>query len=50
VVRRAVRLYRSGVDFADALVAESNLDHACRSTYTFDRSPAKKLSNMELLR
>lgn len=50
VVRRAVRLYRSGADFADALVAESNLDHLCHATHTFDRGAAKKLPSMELLR
>jgi predicted nucleic-acid-binding protein len=49
VIRRAARLYRSGAGFADALVAESNVDHSCRATLTFDRAAAKKLPNMELI-
>lgn len=50
VVRRAVRLYRGGADFADALVAQSNLASVCRTTLTFDRNAAKTLQGMQLLK
>ncbi len=45
---RALDAYRSGADFADALIALGNEHAGCDYTATFDRS-ASKLKQMRLL-
>jgi predicted nucleic-acid-binding protein len=42
IVRSALQHYeRSGIDFADALMAKVNCAHGCEATATFDRKAAK---------
>lgn len=41
LVRRAVGQARTGVDFADALVAELGAAAGCTTTFTFDRRAAR---------
>lgn len=49
VVRALERAAVPQVDFADALIAEHNLQLGCSRTMTFDRSAAKYIPSMELL-
>ena len=49
VVRALERSNFAGVDFADALIAEHNLEAGCAHTVTFDRRAAKFIPSMELL-
>ena len=37
----ALRIYRAGGDFADALIGRSNQLHGCDATGTFDRQAAR---------
>ncbi len=37
------------VDFADALIAEQNLEMGCSHTVPFDRCAARPIPSMELL-
>ena len=39
-VWQAIRLYRSGGDFADALLVRTNAERGCTETVTFDRKAA----------
>ncbi|NGN42319.1 type II toxin-antitoxin system VapC family toxin [Mesorhizobium sp. CGMCC 1.15528] len=49
VVRALERSNFAGVDFADALIAEHNLESGCTHTVTFDQRAAKAIPSMELL-
>ncbi|AWC21912.1 MULTISPECIES: PIN domain-containing protein [Aminobacter] len=49
VVRALERAAAPQVDFADALIAEHNLQLGCSHTVTFDLSAAKSIPSMELL-
>lgn len=49
VVRALERASRSSVDFADALIAEHNLEQGCSHTVTFDQTAARAIPSMELL-
>ncbi len=44
-LRQAVAAYRSGADFADAVIGLSNVVQGCRTTVTFDVRAAKQLAN-----
>jgi len=41
-VQLAIRQFRNGADFADALIGIANLRLGCRDTVTFDRGAAKR--------
>lgn len=45
----ALRGYRKGADFADALVASSNIAFGCAETVSFDRSAARLIEGFETL-
>lgn len=49
VVEAATNLFARGVDFADALFAESNAAKGCVTTCAFDKAAAKRLANMTSL-
>lgn len=49
VVRALERTNFAKVDFADALIAEHNLQLGCSHTVTFDQHAAKTIPSMELL-
>ncbi|MGF7006427.1 PIN domain-containing protein [Aminobacter sp. BE322] len=49
IVRALERANAPQVDFADALIAEHNLQLGCSRTVTFDQSAAKSIPSMELL-
>ena len=49
VVRALEAAEKSQADFADAIIAERNLEHGCSHTVTFDREAAKAIPSMELL-
>lgn len=40
-VRAALAMYRRGADFADAMIAATNIARGCTQTATFDRKAAK---------
>jgi predicted nucleic-acid-binding protein len=48
-VVRALERADHGADFADALIAEHNLQQGCVHTVTFDKKAASRLPSMELL-
>ncbi len=50
LVREAVRNYRSGADFADALIAAVNAAVGCDATATFDKAAASRSPHFTLLR
>jgi predicted nucleic-acid-binding protein len=45
----ALRAYREGADFSDALIAETNASAGCRKTMTFDRKAAKRIPHFAAL-
>ena len=45
----ALRSYRAGADFADALLAETNTRAGCDRTATFDRAAVKRLAHLALV-
>jgi len=47
--RSAVKAYREGADFADALIATINDWRGCSATATFDADARKKLPNFTLI-
>lgn len=49
VVRALERANGARVDFADALIAEHNLEQGCTRTMTFDTDAAASIPSMELL-
>lgn len=49
VARALDRSANSKADFADAVIAERNLDLGCSKTVTFDRDAATAIPSMELL-
>lgn len=49
IVRALERSNSAQVDFADALIAEHNLQLGCSHTVTFDQGAAKSIPAMELL-
>ena len=49
VTRALYRAAHSRADFADAVIAERNLDLGCARTMTFDRDAAKAIPSTELL-
>jgi predicted nucleic-acid-binding protein len=49
LVRSAVRDYRQGIGFADALMARGNEHAGCTTTLTFDAVAAKRLASFTLL-
>ncbi|HEV7255387.1 MAG TPA: type II toxin-antitoxin system VapC family toxin [Mesorhizobium sp.] len=49
VARALDRAARTGADFADAVIAERNLDLGCFKTVTFDQDAARLIPSMELL-
>lgn len=49
IVRALERAAAPQVDFADALIAEHNLQLGCSRTVTFDQAAAKSIPSMELL-
>ena len=49
LVRAALAVYRGGVDFADALIARSNVAQGCTTTVTFDRKAAKRIAHFVAL-
>lgn len=40
----------SGAEFSDAVISEMNRLAGCEATYTFDRTAARKIPGMELLK
>ncbi len=50
LVRGALLAYRAGVDFADALIGESNAAQGCTKTVTFDKKAAQRLAHFVALR
>lgn len=48
-VRAATQAYRSGSDFADALIALTNHERECRTTLTFDKRAAKTAEYFSLV-
>jgi len=48
-VRSALKAYRSGAGFSDALICATNSDAGCESTLTFDRDAVKKLPGFRTL-
>jgi predicted nucleic-acid-binding protein len=49
LVRVALSAYRRGADFADALIAGTNVARGCTKTVTFDRKAAKKIAHFVVL-
>ena len=49
LVRVALSAYRGGADFADALIAGTNVARGCTKTVTFDRKAAKKVAHFVAL-
>ena len=49
LVRVALSAYRRGADFADALIADTNVAAGCTKTVTFDRKAAKKIGEFVAL-
>ena len=47
-VRQSLQSYRSGADFSDALIGETNADAGCDATMTFDEHAVKKLGFQRL--
>lgn len=45
----ALRSYRAGADFADALIASTNAKAGCEQTITLDRKAAKRIPHFVLL-
>lgn len=48
-VREALRAYRNGADFADAIIAAVNTSADCTFTVTFDKAAASKLPHFKLI-
>lgn len=48
-VREALRHYRGGADFADALIATTNDAAGCTNTLTFDKKAASQIDQFALL-
>lgn len=48
-VRAALAMYRGGADFADAMIAKTNIVKGCAKTATFDRKAAKRESHFVAL-
>jgi len=48
-VRAALARYRRGADFADALIAITNLRAGASATLTFDKPAARRLDECSLL-
>ncbi len=44
----ALRLYKKGVDFADALISALAADAGCSETLTFDKGAVKKAKMVEM--
>lgn len=49
IIRTTLAAYRSGADFADSLIAASNIALGCSKTMTFDRKAAKKIAHFAAL-
>ena len=49
LVRVALSAYRRGVDFADALIAGTNVARGCTKTVTFDQKAAKNVAHFVAL-
>ena len=49
LVRAALSAYRTGADFADALIAGTNVARGCTKTVTFDRKAAKNVAHFVAL-
>jgi predicted nucleic-acid-binding protein len=45
----ALRAYRQGADFADAMIADVNVRAGCSKTMTFDRKAAKRIPHFASL-
>ena len=50
LIHDAIGVYKSGGDFADAVVAASNFEAGCTSTITLDATAARRIDGFELLR
>lgn len=49
-VRKSVAAYRSGADFADAMIAATNEEAGCETTVTLDERAAKRIPALQLLK
>jgi predicted nucleic-acid-binding protein len=49
LVRAALKEYRGGADFADALIAKGNAAKGCTITITFDKKAARRPAHFTLI-